>query len=67
MPDLADLAQIQQERLEPLTRRRAPDAPNATGFCLFCGEPLAAGLRWCDTDCRDDWERLDAVLRQRGL
>lgn len=28
----------------------------ATGWCLFCDEPLPEGRRWCDADCRDDWE-----------
>jgi hypothetical protein len=25
---------------------------------LNCEAPLAGGLRWCDSDCRDDYERL---------
>lgn len=29
----------------------------ATGECLFCGEPLPVGMRWCGVECRDDWER----------
>jgi hypothetical protein len=68
MPDLADLAQIQQECLDEyaLAAARQPAAPEATGFCLNCGAALAQGLRWCDPDCRVDWERLDVVLRQRG-
>ena len=28
----------------------------ATGFCLFCDEPLAPERRWCDAQCRDDWQ-----------
>lgn len=28
----------------------------ATGRCLFCHETVAAGTRWCDSDCRDDWQ-----------
>lgn len=27
-----------------------------TGECLWCGEPLPDGRRWCDADCRDHWE-----------
>ncbi|MDR1646826.1 MAG: hypothetical protein LBR88_02170 [Zoogloeaceae bacterium] len=69
MPDLADLAQLQQEHLDAFTRAGAwkPVAPEATGFCLNCGAPLAQGLRWCDTDCRDDWQEMDALLRKQGL
>ena len=29
----------------------------ATGRCLWCGEPVADGRRWCDAECRDEWER----------
>ena len=29
----------------------------ATGYCLYCEAPLEDGRRWCDADCRDDWER----------
>lgn len=28
----------------------------ATGCCLFCDEPLEDGRRWCNSDCRDDWQ-----------
>lgn len=28
----------------------------ANGECLFCEAPLKPLQRWCDSDCRDDWE-----------
>ncbi|MCX7083934.1 MAG: hypothetical protein NTY69_00145 [Methylococcales bacterium] len=28
----------------------------ATGLCLFCDEPVDPGRRWCDAQCRDDWQ-----------
>jgi len=31
----------------------------STGVCYNCGETLAGELRWCDRDCRDDWESRD--------
>ena len=43
---------------------RKPEGPSATGICLFCGEPVGGGVRWCDAECRDDWER---ALRRAGL
>lgn len=57
MPDLADLA---DERIEldlafALAERR-PSGPPAVGWCWNCGEPLHNGARWCDAECRDDWE-----------
>lgn len=27
-----------------------------TGACLNCGKRLARNKRWCDADCRDDWQ-----------
>ena len=47
-----------------LTMRRQ-EGPHATGRCLWCGEPLADGRRWCGPDCRDDWESHHAANRRR--
>ncbi|WP_372941466.1 hypothetical protein [Shewanella sp.] len=30
----------------------------ATGYCLNCSEKLNDSRRWCDPNCRDDWEKL---------
>jgi predicted nucleic acid-binding Zn ribbon protein len=45
---------------------RKPAAPKATGHYLNCGEPLSEGRRWCDTDCRDDWQRMESDRRRRA-
>jgi hypothetical protein len=29
---------------------------NPSGQCWNCLEPLAEGDRFCDADCRDDWQ-----------
>ena len=64
MPDTVDLAQVQNERLnQAALALRKPVAPEATGRCLNCGEPLPDGQRWCDADCRDDWQR--TIARKR--
>lgn len=58
MADEMDRAQAQEERMrEAALMQRRPAAPAATGACLHCDEPLAAGRRWCDVQCRDDWQR----------
>lgn len=58
--DIADRADKEIEMLERVQRehmhRDTPEAI-AIGECLFCGEPLAVGMRWCGAECRDDWER----------
>lgn len=40
-------ARIQETRYRPI------------GICLYCSEPLSKDLRWCDSDCRDDFFRYD--------
>ncbi|WP_119352928.1 hypothetical protein [Azohydromonas sediminis] len=47
-----------------LLKSRAAAAPAPSGQCLWCGEPLRHPLRWCDVDCRDDWERAHAAVRR---
>ena len=55
--DISDTATRHEElRREIALRERKPEGPAATGLCLFCSEPVPPGHRWCDTDCRDDWE-----------
>jgi RNA polymerase-binding transcription factor DksA len=71
MADLVDLAQQQQERMAFVLEKYGKNifrvAPEATGFCLSCGEPLPDGRRWCNADCRDDWERRDRLFREKGM
>lgn len=30
---------------------------NDTGKCLWCEEAVHDGRRWCDADCRNDYEK----------
>ena len=58
MSDEADIAAGQEElALQAALKVRRPTAPPPTGECLFCGEEIEPPQRWCDTDCRDSWER----------
>jgi hypothetical protein len=53
-----DLAEARRElKLREIQQRKPEIGPS--GFCLLraCGEPLPAGHRWCDADCRDLWEK----------
>ncbi|MDR4518944.1 MAG: hypothetical protein MRK00_16360 [Nitrosomonas sp.] len=36
--------------------RKLHKAAEATGHCLFCGDDVEDGVRWCSPECRDDWE-----------
>jgi len=55
--DVSDTATAREEIDRAIAlQQRKPAGPTPTGFCLFCDAPLDQGERWCDTDCRDDWE-----------
>lgn len=63
--DEADLTAERIEReMEHLLALRRAVGPQPTGECLWCGEPVAAHLRWCSAECRDDWERAHASRRR---
>jgi len=65
MADDADIAADLMEReMELMLRHRAETGPHHTGYCLWCGARLRSPLRWCDADCRDDWERNHARIRR---
>lgn len=36
------------------------------GECHNCGEPTPAGVNFCDTDCRDDYQRWTDAHRRNG-
>lgn len=42
-------------------RKHINQSPKATGFCLYCGESLGFGLRFCDMDCAYDVERFGTI------
>ena len=61
MGDEADRSQERMEHEENLrrlyTKKLALEA-EATGACLNCGEGLHEnGQRWCDAECREDWQK----------
>lgn len=56
--DIADRAQKDIETLAALAdhHKHEPQAVE-TGFCLYCGETVEKGRRWCDAWCRDQWAK----------
>ena len=38
-------------------QQRKPAGPVPCGQCYNCGKMLSGAQRWCDGECRDDWER----------
>ena len=67
MADIVDEAQEREEELraKALAVRR-PTGPVPCGFCYNCEAEIAHGLRWCDTDCAEDWKRLQDVERSKA-
>jgi len=67
MADIIDMAndRAEQDLQRAVTAARTSNGLEAaaTGYCLHCGADLHTGLRWCDTDCRDDWQRKQARHR----
>ena len=60
MSDEIDRAQERQEAIlaaQIAAARRPATAPPAAGRCLNCDTRLRKGLRFCDADCRDDYQR----------
>ena len=62
--DSADEAQMLiDSRIEDAIRSRKTLSLPFSGFCLSCQEPIGA-RRFCDADCRSDYE---AGLRRRAI
>lgn len=55
--DIVDRAQNELETYERFRANKPSKEVKETGFCLYCGEPLPKGRRWCNADCRDSWEK----------
>lgn len=46
--------------------RRRVEGPKATGSCLWCGEDVGEGMRWCQgVHCRDMWDAYPS-MREGG-
>ena len=68
MADVADITADRLELEEALRRQLAPaDAgPTPTGRCHNCEAPLEGDARFCDADCRSDWQSRQNMKRILG-
>lgn len=60
MADIIDDANATADLFLALALRKTQQcAPVAKGIgmCLHCATVLADDRRWCDAQCRDDWEK----------
>lgn len=66
MSDFADLASEREELDRDLALKAAHNhapALSATGYCHNCEAPLPEGLRFCDCDCRNDYDSRQRAAR----
>lgn len=58
MSDNLDIASEREElaRQSALLTCKKPEGPAATGHCLYCSERLPKPMRWCNADCRTEYE-----------
>lgn len=71
MSDETDKASEREELERETGIRAASQAARglflpAVGACYYCGEDVAPGARFCDTDCRDGWQREQAAKQRAG-
>ena len=67
--DTLDKTQQDMEAIEALSwKYKTHDVKDAeeTGYCLYCGEPVKEGRRWCCPECRSDWEHEQQRRKQNG-
>ena len=55
--DTIDRAQKDIEVFNSLMHADLHKDAEETGYCLWCGEEMEEGRRWCDADCRNRWQR----------
>lgn len=60
MTDVFDQASDREERGREAAiaaaRNAAPAGPPPCGQCHNCGAAVEGDMRFCDLDCRDDWQ-----------
>jgi hypothetical protein len=68
MSDVADRAdwRIAQDIKAAMAHARRTPKLEADGRCHYCDEHVAHGALFCNTDCRDDYEREQEALRRAG-
>lgn len=69
MTDVFDRASDREQLDRDMAIRfsRKTQALPATGACHFCGEPLdMPSHRFCDSFCRDDYEKKEAARLRNG-
>lgn len=65
--EVIDKAQENEQLFTELALKNAKQQTlTANGRCHYCEETIDEGLRFCDVDCRDDYDREQRILRRRN-
>jgi hypothetical protein len=64
--DEADAAQHQEALAQQAAMRKRHATLPAIGRCYSCDAQVEAGRKFCDRDCLDDFERIEAARRRAG-
>ncbi len=68
---MSDIADKSDQLIEILTSKAISFASRehyvqSNGHCLFCDESISHAELFCNTDCRDDYDKEQAALRRNG-
>ena len=68
MRDVADRAEwrIAKDIEVAMAHARRIPQLEADGRCHYCDEHVAHGALFCNTDCRDDYQKEQEALRRAG-
>ncbi|GAC1610711.1 MAG: hypothetical protein NVS3B3_20150 [Aquirhabdus sp.] len=68
MSDVADRAEwrIAKDLQTALQHGRQVEILDSDGYCCFCDEPAPYPARFCNVDCRDDYDKKQAALHRPG-
>ena len=71
MSDVIDMAsdrELLDREIALREARRAAEREKLPGLgqCHYCDEETPPGARFCDSDCRDAWQREQAARRRAG-
>ncbi|MDP1979154.1 hypothetical protein [Undibacterium sp.] len=68
MSDVADMSDKNVETFiaSAIAHVRRQQGMKATGQCRFCEEIITPRTLFCDSDCRDDYEKLKAAVARHG-
>ncbi|MEO6919565.1 MAG: hypothetical protein ABI171_11230 [Collimonas sp.] len=68
MSDVADRAEwrIAMDLTVACAHARRTPQLEADGYCHYCDEQVAHGALFCNTECRDDYQREQEAFRRAG-